>query len=295
MERYLAFQAVARSQSFSRAAERLHRTQPAVSQAVRALEQELGVTLFDRSRRAVQLTHAGSVLLPRVEEALAALEAGRVEVAALSGLQAGSLSVSVSDTLAIHVLPQLLGSFRKRFPSVELELSNRPSSGAVADVLSGQVELGFVTKPVRDRRLVTMLLCPLVDVLICAPDPPLAGRRRVAPSALGSEPLLVLDRSAELRRHLDRRLRAAGVRPRIAMELGSVEVIKRMVGLGLGVSVVPSLAVRKEVAAGDLCEVRISDATPPRQVAAVHRRRGGPSAAAQELLRLARATLPLGA
>src|SRR5688572_33198993 len=121
MDRYRVFHAVAEEGSFSRAALRVHRTQSAVSQAVRALEDETGERLFERAARSVRLTHAGELLLSHVRVALDALDAGLARLSGLQELREGTLALSASDTTAMYVLPEVLRLFRERHPGVELQ------------------------------------------------------------------------------------------------------------------------------------------------------------------------------
>ncbi|MDH5675082.1 MAG: LysR family transcriptional regulator [Myxococcales bacterium] len=250
MERYLAFHAVALEGSFTRAAARLHRSQPAVSQAVSALEDELEQRLFTRQGRKVELSHAGELLLPHVEQALDALAKGRARVEGLKQLLGGKVRLCVSDTLAIHALPEVLRDYHRRYPEVELRLDNRSSGSVLTQVYRRRAELGLSTRA--DERLHCEPLSPIEDVVICPPDHAFVGQRAVGIKALAAEPLLLLDDSSELRRLLEAMLRKAEVKARVTMELASVEVIAPMVAAGLGVSLVPRFAVRRELEAGRL-------------------------------------------
>lgn len=260
-DRLLAFVAVARARNFSRAAARLGKTQPSISQAVAALERELGQPLFVRDRRATHLTAAGQALLGHAETVLEEMARARAHLAGLAGLRAGALAVGASDTLACYLLPPVLAAFRRRYPGVELRLDNRPSPATAALVAERALDLGVVTLPLPAALTVagrpaaeSLTVEPLVahqDVAICAPGHPLlAGRRARAAlpiAALAAHPLLLLDRTTGTRAAIDQAFARAGVRPTVAMEMSSVEVLKRLCELGFGVSIVPALAVRREV------------------------------------------------
>ena len=125
-ERLAAFRAVARSLSFSRAAEQLHKTQPAISQSIRALENALGERLFLRLGRRTQLTLAGRILLEHVEESFAALERGRLRIEALGELREGELRIGASDTTACYVLPPVLQAYRERYPDKAVRFNGEP-------------------------------------------------------------------------------------------------------------------------------------------------------------------------
>lgn len=293
-DRLHAFRAVARAGGFSRAALRLHRSQPAVSQAVRALEEDVGEPLFLRLGRRVKLTAAGEILLEQTERAFAALDEARDRLQALRALEAGELVIGTSDTNACYLLPPVLAAFRERHPGVELRIRNRPSPATEAEVAEREVDLGFVTLPASDPRLEAEPVAVREDVAIVAPDHPLASRRRIPFERLLDEPLLLLDRGSRTRSWIDARIAESadeGGRVRVAMELASIEVVKRMVGLGFGVSVVPRIAVEAERAAGRLAVVAISPRPPRRRIGFVTLRRVPLSRAAAAFVALARELL----
>lgn len=281
-----AFRAVAREKNFTRAAARLFRTQPAVSQAVAALEADLAEKLFIRQGRQVRLTQAGEVLLAHAEEAFRLLDQGRRQVAALKGLEAGELVVCASDTTCCYVLPEVLGRFRREHPGVEVKLINRPSPAAAALVAGYEADLGIVTLPLEHGGLRTRRLIPREDVAVCAPSHPLAKRRRAALEDLLAYPLLLLDRGSNTRAYIDQRLDATGRAARIVMETGSIEVIKRLVRLGFGVSIVPRVSVLEEVQAGSLAAVSVFRRAECRHLGLITPRQGTPSPAAEVFIRM---------
>lgn len=290
-ERLRAFQAVARAGGFSRAAVRLHKTQPAISQAVRALEDQVGEPLFHRLGRRVRLTSAGEILLEHVDEAFAALEIARQRLQARGSLEAGELVIGTSDTNACYVLPPVLAAFRDAYPGVEVRISNRPSPATERQVEAREVDVGFVTLPVASPKLVAEPLMLREDVAIFAPDHRLAGRSRVRFAELAGEPLLLLDRGSRTRSLIDEGLAAAGKEPRIAMELASIEVVKRLVGLGFGVSVVPRIAVQAELEAGTLASARVFPRAQARSLGVVVPSNAPLSRAAERFVEMSRELL----
>jgi LysR family cyn operon transcriptional activator len=299
-DRLRAFLAVASEAGFSRAARRLGQTQSAVSQAIAALERELGEPLFVRDGRRISLTEAGAALRPRAERALAELADARAELSSRRALATGTLRLGTSDTLATYLLPPAFAAFRARFPGVELRLDNRPSPAVAARVAARELDLGVITLPLppglglagrpADDALRTWPLATQRDVLIAPPAHALAHRRRVDLRALEGQPLLLLDRSTATRAFLDARLAAARVRPRIVMEMNGVEVLKRLVELGFGLSIVPDVAAAREVAARTLV-ARPLASLPARRVAMITPTVGPLAHAARAFLSLARAAL----
>jgi DNA-binding transcriptional LysR family regulator len=293
LHRLRAFAAVAREGGFSRAARRLGQTQSSISQAVAALERDVGEPLLVRAGRRVELTEAGRVLLAHAERAFAELEAAAGELAALRDLQTGRLAVGTSDTLATWLLPAVLGGFRARHPGVELRLDNRTSPAIAAEVAARRLDLGVVSLPLpADLRLdgqpaeAALRIEPLIDqpdVLICPPAHRLARRRRVGLADLAGEPLLLLDRTTGSRAWLERRFAAARVRPHVIMEMSSVEVLKRLVELGFGLSIIPACA-----AIGAVAVVELSGLGKPRRVGIVTPTTGPLSRAARAFIEVAR-------
>jgi DNA-binding transcriptional LysR family regulator len=283
-DRLLAFVTVARERGFSRAAQSLGKTQSAVSQAVIALEEELGARLLVRDGRSTRVTDAGRVLLEHAERVLEEMERARGRLSALGELREGRLVIGATDTLACYVLPPVLAAFRRRHPGVELRLEHRPSPATAVEVAEGRVDVGVVALPLpagleaRARPIeARVLMEPLTsheDVAICPPDHPLARRRRVHVRDLAREPLLLLDRTTGTRAYLEAAWARDGVRPTVQMEMTSVEVLKRLVELGFGVSVVPAVSVGREVEAGTLGAVKLVKAASGRSVGLVTPARG---------------------
>jgi DNA-binding transcriptional LysR family regulator len=300
-DQLLAFVAVARERGFSRAARRLARTQSAVSQAVARLEAELDARLFVRSGRTTELTPAGHALLGRAERVLDEMDRARESLRALAELETGLLVVGTSDTLAYYLLPPVIAVFRARYPGVELRLDNRPSPATAERVAERAVDVGVVALPLPPglrvgsrpaaERLRVEALVRQEEVVICPPDHPLARRRRVGLEAVLPYPLLLLDRTTGARALLDAELARLGAAPSIAMEMSSVEVLKKLVELGLGVSIVPALAVEREVKAGTLAAVRLAGLSAERSVGLLTLADGPPPPAAAAFAEIARAAL----
>ncbi len=262
-DRLRAFVAVVHEGGFSRAARKLGQTQSSLSQAVRALEEEVHEVLLDRSTRGVTLTDAGKLVLEHAERVFEELGRLTQALGARRKLSAGRLVLGTSDTLATYVLPPVFARFRARYPHVELSLDNRPSPAIAARVASREVDLGVVSLPlppalrIAGKKASELLrveaLAAQRDVVIVPPGHALAQRRSVTLPLLAAETLVLLDTSTSTRALLDARFRELGLEPRVSMEMSSVEVLKRLVELGFGVSVVPEVSARGELHKGTLC------------------------------------------
>jgi DNA-binding transcriptional LysR family regulator len=277
------FLAVARAQSYRRAADTLHTSQPALSQHIHELESELAVKVFDRLGRSVALTEAGRLLQSHAQRVFGALDSAREAIGALQGLQRGSLMVGASTTPGIYVLPGVIGHFRQQFPGIELRLKIANSRMIEEGIRHNELDLGVVgghgLTPGEE-----CLLTGMDDelVLIVSPRHRWARRRTLRPSDLAGEALLMREEGSASRDVTMRALLRAGVRYQTAMELDHTEAIKEAVMAGLGVAFVSLCAVRREVATGHLAAMRVAGVPIRRHFHVIHHeaRTLGPSARA---------------
>ncbi|HET9093891.1 MAG TPA: LysR family transcriptional regulator [Solirubrobacteraceae bacterium] len=280
------FHAVARELSFSRAALILHLSQSAVSQQIAALERELGAVVFDRSRRRVRLTPAGAALLDRVDQLLGQFAEARRAVAAAGGAVEGDLRVAASRTVGTYMLPQLLAPLGRRHPALRFAISIENSERVIQMLLSGQADIGYVEDNVAGPGVV---LTPLIEdeLLLVAPASHRFARMREVPlHDILTEPLVVRERGSGTRRISEEHLQAAGVSVaelRIAAELAGIESIKAAVETGLGISILSSATLARELALGTLVARRLEGATIRRSIFAVSLAGGTELPAAREL------------
>jgi len=257
VEQLTAFRAVAEEESFTKAAEKIFRTQPAISQAIRSLEEELGERLFTREGRKSSLTQAGRIFLEHVEEAFETLEQGKLRIDALKDLQEGELTISTSDTTAYYILPDVLKKFRDQYSGIDVRIHCKPSPISAEQVMNREADIGIVTLPIDNPKLASEPLILREDVAICAPGHELAKRKRIGFTELAQYPLLLLDRGSNTRTYINQRFGEAGIKPKVIMELGSIEVIKKLVQLKFGISIVPLISLHQEVEKGALKAMRI--------------------------------------
>jgi DNA-binding transcriptional LysR family regulator len=237
--RYLI--AVADEQHFTRAAAREHVAQPALSQQIRRLEAELGVTLVQRTTRRVAMTEAGDLLVARARRAIAELEAATAELQSLAGVQAGRLSVGALHTMGPVDLSLLLATFHRRYPGIELTVREQSSEELAGMLRDDEIDLAFlsVTERIQSHGLT---LHPLVReelVAVLPPDHRLAGRREVQLAELAQDAFISFREGARLRELLVIAAAAAGFVPRIALESNESRRIRSLVSRGLGVAILP--------------------------------------------------------
>lgn len=234
-----AFVRVAEHASFSRAAQALQISQPAISKRVAALEAQTGSALFDRVGRQVLLTEAGRTLLPYARRVLGELEDSRRALSALSSGVTGRLSVGISHHIGLHRLPPVLRDYVRRYPAVELDMHFVESEQGCAAVEHGSLELALVTLPDEGGTLRCMEVWPDPMRVVVSADHPLAAQSAVTAQDLSRFAVLLPDRQTFTCRLIDRALAAQGMTPRVLLTTHYLETIKTLVGIGLGWSVLP--------------------------------------------------------
>lgn len=275
---------VARLGSVGRAAQALHLTQPAATWRLQAIERELGVDLFDRTGRGMRLTDAGRLALPYAERAVRATREMRSALDALQRGAAGRLEVGCSPAIGVYLLPDALVRFRAVQPEVEVAVRTGHSEEVLQLVLHGDVQLGLV-RNLRHPEIAARLLAEDDLVLAAHPAHPFARSGHATAAEVGREGLILFDRASSFYELTQTLFARAGVLPRIAMELDSAEGAKMMVAKGLGVALLPAMAIARELAERRLVQVAIDDAAPVRrQIYAVWRADEPPSEIVERFL-----------
>ena len=272
--RLRVFREVATQASFRRAAEVLYITQPAVTQQIKALEEELGSRLFDRSGGKVRLTAAGEVLLRRADEAEAMLSRAVEEIGSLEGEARGALRVSASTTIAQYVLPRLLAEFARQHQGVQLELESANTQRVVEAVANGEAPIGLIEGPAHNQELVVERWLE-DELVLVAPAGHEWAEEEIALNVLGSAKLLVRERGSGTREVIEQALKRAGApiqRLQIAMELGSTEALLACVEAGLGVGFASRFALERQRALGTLAVVKVKGLRITRELSMVHPR-----------------------
>jgi DNA-binding transcriptional LysR family regulator len=267
--RLTVFRAVAAQRSFRRAAEQLYLTQPAVTQQIKALEEMVGLPLFDRSGREVTLTAAGAMLLRYSEQSGALLEQAVVELASLKGEISGTLRIAASTTIAQYILPPMLGAFLRLHPAVHVELDSNNTESVADAVASGRATLGLVEGPPHANQVRSEIWVEDELVLLVPPSHEWAGQRSITLQQIAAAPLLMRERGSGTREVIETTLEAAGLHARdlhIALELNSTEAILGCIESGVGVGFVSRSAIQRQLAMGTLAIVTVAGLTIPRNL-----------------------------
>ncbi|MBI3911352.1 MAG: LysR family transcriptional regulator [Armatimonadetes bacterium] len=246
------FAEVARQGSFTRAAEALYVSQPAVSKSVRDLERQLRTPLFEQIGRRVHLTEGGRTLLAHASRVIAELADAERALAGLHEAELGRLSIGASNTPGTYLLPGPLGAFRQAHPGVEVVLQIGATREVLDRLIAGEVDLAVVGEAQFPAALIAEPYVQDTLALILAPSHPLATRPHVDLAALAGEPFVLRPPGSSTREVLERALAGRQFRPRVVMELGSTEAVKKAVGAGLGISFLSQYAVELELQAGAL-------------------------------------------
>ena len=273
---------IARQRSFTRAAERLHMAQPALSQQMKNLESELGTALFIRGRKEIQLTAAGKAFLPRAEALLTQAEAAKAIVSDVAQLRGGKLIIAAIPSVSACLLPEVIRSFSRLHDKVELQLIEDSSERVAENVESGLADIGFLQLPASKSAFETRTIISEPFVLLVAKSHPLVKQKEVALKQLAAESFIFYKGRA--RDTASEACRKAGFEPRIACESGELETVRALVAAGLGLAVVPQLAtgnLPKTIQA-----ITIREPKMQRQIAAVWQKGSVLSPAAQALLEL---------
>ena len=285
------FVTVAQEKSFTRAAERLQVAQPGVSQQIRRLEAELGVTLFDRSSRRPRLTAAGEALLPHAREALAATEAGRHALASLKDVLAGTLLLGAIPGIPDLDLSGLLAAFHSAYPAVDMALREDQPAALIEGLRRDELDVAVVglssSDPPHGLLVDVIRVEPLV--LVTSLDHRLAARESVSVIQLRGESFVSLTRASVLRGLVEQACAAAGFSARVALETTEVSLLCDLVAHGLGVTIVPrSIADHSTRQGAKLALVGFDPPFSQRYTALARRRDRSVSPAASEFLALAR-------
>lgn len=274
LQQLLTFSRVAEEESFTRAADLLNLSQPAVTRQVAALEAELGVSLVERSGRSFHLTRAGQVVFDYAREIVALIDRCRSEVAALSDPRRGEVSVACVTTVGLFTLPSLTVEFRHRYPEVHVRLWSGRSDGALDRLFNGAADLALMSAPVMHRQLLSLPLFDDPVIPVAAPELAQTLPRPLSLSQLSEMDMILYQAPSRFRTLVDAALESAGVCARVAMEFDSHEAVRTAVLHAYGIALVPQEAVTGELAAGSLERLDV-DGLPPiiRTTSLVLRRR----------------------
>lgn len=270
-EQLRTFLEVSRLRSFSRAAEKLMVTQPAISAQIRTLETEVGARLFDRDGGKVTFTAAGRVFEPFAEHCLQCHNHIMVTVGELHRTPRGEISVSANEATSLYVLPAVFAQFKQQYSRVGLSIVRADRLRTIEAVLNREVDFGVVSLPVKDSRLIVDTLHRDDVVLVAPSNHPLAQRESVKVADILTQQLL-LPKQGRQRELIEDLFRANDVSPRVAMEVESSELLKRLIAAGLGIGFLPRSNVQEDTKSGTLKILKLDGVRLNRELALIYRK-----------------------
>ena len=283
------FLIVATERSFSRAANKLRRTQPAISQAIKRLEGDVGEKLFDRSSKNGQLTEAGKVLLGYAQRLKRLKEEAENAVRELQDLRRGHVLIGANEA-AIHILLPIIAHFRKDHPQAHVEVSRWPARQIATEVLSRNLDFGVLTFTPREHGLGNIPLGEDELVVLISPTHPLAGRKKITMEELGRQTVIAHNDPSPARERVLRLYEERHAPINIQIGLPSIDGIKRAVAMGLGVALIPRRCALSEIAIGQLAVIKVPQLRLPRHVKLIYRQSGEMSHAAEAFFKAAQSS-----
>jgi LysR family transcriptional regulator, low CO2-responsive transcriptional regulator len=265
------FLEVARLSSFSRAAERRFRTQPAISAQIRALEDEVGARLLDRSGGKVAITAAGKVFQQYAEETLEQRRVTLVALAEMHRIPRGEIVVAANEGTCLHILPEVFAEFKRQYPKVAVGVKRLEHNKILEAIVENSCDFGVISMPVNDKRLTVVPIHRDELAVITAPDHALAVHAKASVAEVLQYPLL-LPKFGRTRDALENIFDERHLKPSISMELDSSELLKRFVAAGIGVGFIARSNVVEDLRAKVLAVLDIADASVQRDLALVFRK-----------------------
>lgn len=259
--RLQVFHAVAKHLSFTRAADALFMTQPAVTFQIKQLEEQYSTRLFERRHGSISLTPAGELVLSYAERILALSDEMEIRLGEMTGEMRGPLLVGASTTIAEFMLPRVLGEFNALYPQVRARLIVANSESIEGRVAEHTLDIGLIEVPAKLSGLSSQICCEDELRVICAPDYPLAGMKSVSPKVLSEYEFISREPGSGTREITDAYFRSHKIQPedlKMQMELGSPEALKGVVSTGLGFAIVSRAVVEKETQLGELVAIPLN-------------------------------------
>ena len=279
------FLTVATEKSFSRAAEKLHRTQPAISLALQRLETELGERLIDRSAKDLVLTDAGRTVIEYARRFDNLSGELHLALAELRDNSAGRLSIGANESTTLYLL-RYIERYRKLFPKVKVEVRRSLSSRIPSEIVDGNLELGVISYDPHDDRLVVKVIFTDALAFVVSPRHPLAQKKQISLRELGGETFIAHNVISPYREAVIQQFQKQGVPLNMPIEMPTVETIRRLVQADLGVAFLPTMCVQQDLEAGTLVTVKVKEMQMERKIYLLRPSRRGLSYAAGAFLEL---------
>jgi DNA-binding transcriptional LysR family regulator len=288
------FVATAESRGVQRAAERVYRTQPAVSMAIRKLESEVGAPLFDRANRgAYTLTAAGELLYAHAKKLLSLRDDTFTEIKELNELERGRVRIGANESAGNYLLPRLIQAFRNKHPKIRVDVTRQNSSQLIRELRDNAIDLALIAFAPEEKDVEAAPLMKDELILIASPSHPVASRANVDLRDLGTESFIAHTVSSPSRHRVIEAFRASGTPLNIVMEVAMIETIKKLIAMNLGIGFIPEMCVQDEIERHELVRVPLSGFQYQRTLFLARRRTEARPPAAEAFASLALGAAPL--
>ncbi|QUI22882.1 LysR family transcriptional regulator [Vallitalea pronyensis] len=271
-ELYKVFYMVAKEGQISAAAKKLYISQPAVSQAIKQLEEKLGANVFIRTPKGIKLTSEGKVLFEYIQKACGLIITGEIKFLEMQNLDAGEVTIGASDTLCSHYLLPYLEQFHQDYPHIKINVTNRTSYEIIQLLKGGHVDFGIVNLPVEEDQQMTITeTLELQDCFICGKtyQQELSNGEGISLEKLQRYPLILLEKGSNTRRYVDNFFWEHGQRIEPDIELGSLDLLVKFARIGLGIACVTKNFIKEKLIAKDVFEIKLKKEIPIRHVGVV--------------------------
>lgn len=272
LEWYRIFLHTARNRNLTKAAQELHITQPSVSYAIKQMEEALGLKLFHRLSKGVELTEEGRALLEYVEQSFSMLNSAQKHLQNLKQLSAGEIRIGASDSLIKHLLLPQLNAFHKEYPGIRIRLSHGKTPEITQRLKEGEIDCAVLHMPINDPQLNIQTLAVLEDCFVVGEAYQELADRSLTTRELAELPLILLSPGSSTRIFVEQWFAAKGLLAKPDIELGSIDLLAEFARLGYGAAFISRFFVHEEIQCGKLFELRLDDPLPPRSIGFAVRR-----------------------
>lgn len=286
LELYRIFCQVAKDSSFSQAAKNLYLSQPAVSQSVKQLEEQLGVQLFTRGAKGVSLTQQGKLLYEYADSAMGLISSAEQKLVSMKELTVGELRIGAGDVIIKHLLLPYLEHFHKMYPQVRLSILNRTSRESMELLQSGIIDVAFVNLPMEGESMRIHHSFPIHDIFVTGQRFRYLTERPQTLQELAEQPLILLERKSNTRRHIESFFLGRGVAISPEIELASYDLLSQFARIDLGIACVVKEFYQEQLQNEDLFEVPMKESLPERSIAMVSLKNVSLTPAAAHLLEI---------
>ena len=270
LDLYKVFSQVVKSKSFSKAAKELYMTQPAVSQAIMALERELDIRLFNRTPKGVSLTNEGSLLFEYINSAMNLIKLGEEKILEFQNLAIGELKIGVGDTISKYFLVPFLEKFHNKYPNIKFKINNSTTLELCELLKSGDIDIAICNLPIEDPSIESSSCFEVGDIFICGEKFKHLSRESIEFSEICKYPLIFLEPNSNSRKYVEKFLLSKGVKISPEFELGSYDLLLEFAKINLGVACVVKEFTKEYLEEGMIYQVKLKEDIPRRSIGICH-------------------------